>query len=88
MSARLLVAHQRGPDAIRIEVVSGVVQQALPVSLEQPRRKSLADQSALPVAAVGVETVTDHPPAITHYVCNHSNERAGHARKVDISIGD
>ena len=57
--ARLLVRHQRGPDAVRVEIVAGIVEQRLRLGLHQPRREALADQPALPVAAVRVEAVAD-----------------------------
>src|SRR3977135_1042491 len=52
VAARLLVLHQRGPDAVRIKVVAGTVEQALGLGLHEARREALADEPALTVAAV------------------------------------
>ena len=48
MPAGLLVAHQRGPDAVGIEVVAGIVQQRLRLGLQEARSEALADQPPWP----------------------------------------
>jgi hypothetical protein len=67
VAARLLIAHHRLPDAIGVEVVAGIVQQGSGLSVQQTRREALANETALPVAAVGVESIANYglPPRTT-----------------------
>ena len=88
VAARLLVLHQRRPDAVRIEIVAGIVQQRLRIGLLEPRREALADQPALPVAAVRVEAVADHRAAVALHVGHDRDERQRHLGEVDVGVGD
>ncbi len=88
MSARLLIAHQRLPDSIRVQVVAGIVQQGLGVGLQQARREALANQAALSIAAVGVESIANYGSSIAHHIGDHGDQGAGHLRKIDIGVGD
>jgi hypothetical protein len=51
-------------------------------------REALADQPALPVAAVRVEAVTDHGAAVALHVGHDRDQRQRHFRKIDIGVGD
>ena len=86
--ARLLVLHQRRPDAVGIEIVARVVEQRFRLGLEQPRREPLADQPALAVAAVRVEAVADDRLAVALDVGDQRHMRQRHLREVDVRIGD
>jgi hypothetical protein len=88
VTARLFVRHQRRPDLVRIEIVSGVIEQGLRIGFHQPRRETLADQPALPVAAVGVEAVADHRFAVAHHIGDHGDEAGRHLGKIDIGVAD
>src|SRR5205807_1663840 len=61
---------------------------ACSASLEQARRKALADQAALPVTAVGVETVADHPLAVAQDVGDDRDKAGGHLAEIDIGVAD
>jgi hypothetical protein len=86
--ARLLVLHQHRPDAVGIEVVPRIVEQRPRLRLEQPRRKPLADQPALAVAAVRVEAVADDRLAVADHVRDQCDVRQRHLGEVDVRIGD
>ena len=88
MAARLFVRHQRRPDLVRIEIVAGLIEQGLRIGLGQPRRKALADQPALPVAAVGIEAVADHRPAVAHRVGDDGDQARRHLGEIDIGVAD
>ena len=88
MASRLFVLHQRGPDAVGIEVVAFVVQQGLRVGLPQPRREPFADQTALAVTPVGVEAIPDDGPSVANDIGDNGDKRQRHLGKVDVSIGD
>jgi hypothetical protein len=79
--------HHGGPDAERVEVFPGVVEQVLRIGREAGQQP-LAHQRALAVAAIGVEAVAHHGRAITHHVGHHCDDRAGHLREVDKGVGD
>ena len=88
VAARLLVGHHRGPDLVRIEVVAGVVEQALRVGLQDAVAEALADQAALAVAAVRVEAVADDAPAVAHDIGDDGDEARGHLREIDVGVAD
>jgi hypothetical protein len=88
MAARLFVLHQRGPDAVRVEIVAGVVEQRSRIGLAQTRREPLADEAALTVAAVGVEAVADHRAAVAHDIGDDGDQGQGHLGEVDVRVGD
>ena len=88
MAARLFVRHQRRPDLVRIEIVAGFIEQGLRIGLHQARRKTLADQAALPVAAVGIEAVADHRLAVAHHVGDDGDQARRHLREIDIGVAD
>src|SRR6185369_10218394 len=66
VAAGLLVAHERGPYAIGIEVHPGVVEQRVRISGEESRREPLANETTLPVAPIRVESVADDAPSVAH----------------------
>ena len=68
MTAGLFVRHQRRPDLVRVEIVAVCIEQALRIGFLQPRREAFANQTALPVAAVGIEAVADHALAVALHV--------------------
>ncbi|MGX1015227.1 hypothetical protein AB7M69_009584 [Bradyrhizobium japonicum] len=88
MAARLLVGHHRGPDLVGVETVSGRIQQRLRIGLQDARGKALADQAALPVAAVGVEAVSDDALAVADDVSDDGDEARRHLGEVDIGVAD
>jgi hypothetical protein len=88
MAARLLVAHHRLPDPIGVQIVAGIVQQGPRFRLQHARREALANEASLSIAAVGVESIADYGSSLAYNVGDHGNQRAGHLRKVDISVGD
>ena len=88
MAARFLVRHQRRPDLVRIEIVAVLVKQRLRIGFHQPRRETLADQSALPVAAIGIEAVSDHALAVAHDIGDDGNEARRHLREIDIGVAN
>jgi len=88
MAARLLVRHQRRPDFIGIEIVAGLVQQGFRIGLFQARGKTLTDQPALPIAAVGIEAVADHRPAVAHDIGDDRDQARRHPGEIDIGVAD
>ncbi|MET3262929.1 hypothetical protein ABIF38_004435 [Bradyrhizobium japonicum] len=88
MAARLLVRHQRRPDLVRIEIAAIGIEQRFRIGFLEARRKALTDQTALPVAAVGIEAVADHPLAVAHHVGDHGHQARGHLGEVDIGVAD
>ncbi len=88
VTARLLVRHQRRPDLVRIEIGAGRIEQRFRIGFLQPRRKTLADQSALPVAAIGIEAVADHALAVAHHIGDDGDEAGRHLGEIDIGVAD
>ena len=88
VAAGLLVRHQRRPDPVRIEVVAVVIEQALGIGLHEARNEALADQPALPVAAVGVEAVADDALAVAHDVGHHRDDARRHLGEIDVRVAD
>jgi hypothetical protein len=73
---------------MRIEICPGIIEQAVGLGFEDTVSKALADQSALAVAAVRIETVADHASAVAYRVGNDSYEARRHLRKIDIGVAD
>jgi len=88
MTARLFIAHHAVPDLERIQVVAARVAQTGRVSLQHTRPKALADQAALSIAAIRVEAITDHRPAIAHNVGDHRHQAERHLREIDEGVTD
>src|SRR6516225_2947615 len=88
MPTWLFVRHHGGPDSVWIEVRSGIVEQALWVGFENAIGEAFADQTALPVAAVGVEAVTDNAFAVANRVGDDGDKARRHLGKVDIGVAD
>src|SRR5712692_4522091 len=86
--ARLLVAHRAVPDAPRVEVLGGLVHERARIRLQHARNEALPQERALAVAAVGVEAVADHRPAVAHRVRHHRDRREGHLAEVDHRVPD
>ena len=86
MAAGLLVLHQGRPDAVGIEVVAGVVEEGCGIGFEEARHEALADETALAVAAVGVESIADDGPAVAYDVGDDGDQRAGHLGEVDVGV--
>lgn len=51
-------------------------------------RESFADQAALPIASIGVETISDHALTVADDVGNQRYKRSGPLLEIDISICD
>ena len=64
------------------------IEQRLRIGLLEPRRKPLADQPALPVAAVGIEAVANHALAVALKVGDDGNKTRRHLGEIDIGIAD
>jgi hypothetical protein len=75
MAAGLLVAHQRAPDAVGIEIVAGVVEQRRGIGFPQAGHEALANEAALAVTAVGVESIADDGPALADGVGYDGDQR-------------
>ena len=88
MTAGLLVLHHGRPDAVRIEVLSRIVEEGLRRRLEDTRREALADQATLAVAAIRVEPVAHDPAAVPDHVGDDGDERQRHLGEVDVGVGD
>src|SRR5581483_5143062 len=88
MAARLLVRLQHGPDLVRIEVVATGIEKRLRIGLEHAAAKALADETALAVAAVGIEAVADDRLAVAHDAGDHRDQARGHLGEVDIGVAD
>jgi hypothetical protein len=73
---------------MRIEIGACVVEQARRLGFKNPIAKTLADQPALAIAAVGIETVADHAAAIAHHIRHHRDQARRHFRKIDIGVAD
>ena len=88
VAARLFVAHHGGPDFVGVQVVAGLIQQGGWFGLEDTGGELFPDQSALAVAAVGVEAVADHGLAVALDVGDHGDEAGGHLGKIDVGVAD
>ncbi len=88
MTAGLLILHHRRPDAIRIEVLSRIIEEGLGRRLEDARREALPDQATLAVAAIRVEPVAHHSAAIPNHVGDDGDERQGHLGEVYVGVGN
>ena len=86
VAARLFVVHHRGPDAVRVKVGAGIIQQTLRFSLQNARRKAFANKSALAVAPVRVKAVADHAFAISKRIGYHRHQAGRHFGKVDVGV--
>jgi hypothetical protein len=88
VAAGLFVAHQRGPDRVRVAVVALAVEQAGGRGFEHARNEALAHQRALAVAAVGVEAVADDGLVVAHDVGDDGHQAQRHLREVDVGVAD
>ena len=88
VTPRLLVPHEGGPDAERVQVVVGLVDEGPRVGLEEAREEALPQEGALAVPTVRVEPVPDHPATVADDVGHERDDRAGHPREVDVGVGD
>ena len=88
MAARLFVGHHRRPDFMGIEIVAGVVEQALGSGFENAVLETLANQTALTVATVGVEAVADHATAVLDDIGDHGDQAQRHFREIDVGVAD
>jgi len=88
MAARLFVRHHCRPHLIGVEIIAVLVEQRFRIGFLDAGRKPFADQAALPVAAVRIEAVADHPPAIAHRVGDHRDQACRHLAEIDIGIAD
>ena len=74
MSTGLLIAHQRSPNAIWIDIVLRIIQHRLGIGLMHAWSETLPDQAALTVAPIRVEPIANYGSAVTHNIRNHSNQ--------------
>ena len=87
MAAGLLVGHHRRPHPVRIEHAA-LVDERAGRGFEHARDEPLAHQRALAVAAVRVEAVADHGPAVAVDVGDDGDEAQRHLREVDVGVAD
>ena len=85
---RVHVGHHRRPRLVRIEVVTGSVQQAVRGCCQKPVLEPLADQPSLAIPAIRVEAVANHPPPVAHDIGDNRHEAGRHFREVDVGIAD
>ena len=64
----------------------GVVQQRSGVGFAQAWGETLADRPSLPVAAIGVESVADHRPAVANDVGYSGDQKGVIFQGVDVGI--
>jgi hypothetical protein len=88
VTAGLLVAHHRRPQLMRIEIITGLVQDALGISFQDPVAEALADETPLAVSTVRVEAVADDPATIAFDIGHDCDEARGHFGEVDIGVSD
>ena len=88
MAARLFVRHHCRPHLVGVEIIAALIEQRFRIGFLDPGRKPFADQSALPVAAVGIEAVPDHPSAIAHGIGDDRDEACRHLAEIDIGVAD
>ncbi len=88
VAAGLLVAHECRPDANRIEVVAGIIEQRFGRGFEQARGESLANEATLAIASIGVEAIADDTAAVADHIGDDRDQRAGHFGEVDVGVGD
>jgi len=87
-TAGLFIGHHRGPDAIRVEVLAGRVEERRGIGFAQPRGEAFADQAALPVAPIGVESVAHDTMSVALHVGHHGDQACCHLREIDIGVAD
>ena len=88
VAARLLVAEHRRPDLAGSRL-SPLSSSRLSGAASRTRgTEPLADQAALPVAAVGVEAVAHHRPAVPDHVGDDRDQAQGHLAEIDVGVGD
>jgi aminoglycoside phosphotransferase (APT) family kinase protein len=88
VAARLLVRKHRGPHLVGIEVVAARVEKRRRIGRHHRRDEALAHQRALPVPAVGFESLAHHAPAFANHVGHDRDEARAHLAEVDMSIAD
>ena len=88
MAAGLFVRHHGIPERERIEIGVGVVDQALGGRGQNTGCETLADQGALGIAAVGIETETDHRLAVTDAIGDDGDDAGGHLAEIDECVAD
>src|SRR5262249_34611461 len=88
VAARLLVHHQGGPALVRRQVLTVLVEQGLGLGLEQASAEALADETALSIAAVGIEPVADDWPSVSLHVGHDRDQARRHLGEVDIGVAD
>jgi hypothetical protein len=88
VTTRLLVPHERLPDAVGIEVLPVFLQEGCGGGLSQPGSEAFPDQATLAIPAVGVESIANDGAAFANHVGHHSDEGARHFGKVDVGIRD
>jgi hypothetical protein len=86
--ARLLVFHQRGPDAERVQIFTGLIHQCLGIGGHEAGKEPFAHQGPLAVTAIGVESITHHRFAVAHDIGDQRHHRARHLGEIDVRVGD
>src|SRR5450631_1080615 len=88
MAAGLFVGEHARPDAMRVEVVAALGPERGGIGLEDARDEALAHEHALPVAAVGIESVSDDPGAIANDVGDDGDQAQRLLAEIDVRVAD
>ena len=83
MPAGLLPGHDHVPDARRIQVLAGLVEQQPVVGAREPRQDTLAKDAAGPVAPVRVEPETNHRAAVPFHIRDDGDDGHRHVGEID-----
>jgi hypothetical protein len=61
-----------------VEILAACIQQAVGLGFQNARDQTFAQDAALSVAAIGIETESHHRPALAHHVRDHGHDTQGH----------
>jgi hypothetical protein len=73
---------------VRIQIIPGVVGEAVRRCIQNARDDAFAHQRALTVAAVRVEAVANDGFSVADYVRHHRDETERHLGEIDVGVGD
>src|SRR5437868_5772043 len=86
MASRLFVAHDDGPDAMRIEIFACFIEQRLRRRGFEAGEEAITQEPARRVAAIRIEAVANHRLAVAHHVGDEREDTHGHLAKVDVGV--
>ncbi|MNL23151.1 hypothetical protein D3C87_1445200 [compost metagenome] len=88
VAAGLLVLEHGVPHLVRVQVVSGAVDERFRVCFHDAGDEPLAHQGALSIATVGIEAITHHRLPVADHVGDHGDQAEGHLAEVDVGVAD